>query len=678
MTNYSLYIDESGGFEDNKTVGKRASLIAGWVARNNLDHDSLRSTLLQWNAKMQHGKFHATEWRKRNSKTAEALLSGVFPLVSCQNAYAVVAIENRLAVSTQDDRQTYLDMLVELIAAVLMQIQNDGLASTALPLQVYLAERKGQTINEIDLLLKYRLRVLLAGCPDKRLVSGYNLHLRYLNFPAEALIKPESKLRLKDALFPELVLADFICNELYQRRTIKTVPKGLTNILWIPMLFEADPFWRDINLYRRERMWLKLVMELSSDNALKWLANHSRLQADFSEIYDGALRNCLATSTDELLQTIKTRLFAQRNWNQADRLMKKISKQCSSVPVHLIAKFKWECILLRWDIANHAGDHDSARSEYDRFRQLLTDNEYHRWEFIKDISEYYNRYAIALTDRHDFAAAEKVLDEAIEIERAFLKVQISVQGKMLTPRYSDSLGKLLSSKGQLYSKKSIRYQDCAFKSLELFDEAEVHLQSSFDFSRQRNYRVEVLLSSTENIEAISNAYSLLIGVNRDYKPDDLLKDIPVWSFDMLYWLRWMAVERTELGSAYRREVIGRYKTFDIVEPTGYPGTSILYWLGVIALQAEKNDIALSIWEKCADLDPTNLTGLGVLHALKIRSLCQLALRSAEPRVRLQKILADGKWNHGLSEYLDKYIQFARQGTLDRSHIISLINDIPYS
>ena len=141
-----MYIDESGDFKDGEGLPTgRNSIVGGWIADNDLDHDELRQRLTAWYHQVENGltkpEYHATHWRKQDQ--GRKLLKQICELAEEQKPYRILLVENRSKSTEETADGTYLDILVELIVDALFDILEKRRNKDAFPLQVYVAERKG-------------------------------------------------------------------------------------------------------------------------------------------------------------------------------------------------------------------------------------------------------------------------------------------------------------------------------------------------------------------------------------------------------------------------------------------------------------------------------------------------------------------------------------------------------
>lgn len=680
---YAVYIDESGAFSETPKDGVRPSFIAGWIARHDNDHPELRAVLDDWRRRLGAPRLHAMEWRE--SSEGREVLDGVFQLLADQSPFGVIAIENRFSISTKDSRKTYLDMLVELLLDTLLFIRREGRQREAFPLRIYLAERMGQWMTEIDLLLKYRLRSLLVDSRDKTLIDAYSLHVRHLNLPAEKLLERESLERKDTGLMPEMALADFLCNALYHRNSLRVKPPTLNAGLWHVILFEEDPFWRDIKFFQSQGLWERMALEMTSRRGRQWKEEHPKVSNEMDLLLKQALQNCLIHSSSQIVANLKKEILSARDWEQARRLVRGLEMSLENAPLHLRPLVQWQLNMLGWDVANHMGDCAEAALRFQSFLDCLDQPQFRRLEFIREAPEFFNRHAVSLCDRYEFDAAEKILNHALAMEKRFLDTPVEVSGKEYLPEKSDSLGKIYSTLGQLYTKMAVRDPSLAGFALECIGESMRHLQASYEANRQRNYRIEALLVSGGGKDR--DILQLLAEEGAFADAAAFFASMPPDSFDMLYWLRWLAVTEAPLAGECVKAVLGMEGAFLDIDGGSYPGMSVLYHFGRIAARESKKEAARRAWRKASQSKPAPGSkggkAAGVLDTLRLRPLCALALAFPEEKETasqgigaiLEAIAASHLIDGG---YFSRYPSQPPGGVYGDALLKELERDIPYS
>ena len=238
--------------------------------------------------------------------------------------------------------------------------------------------------------------------------------------------------------------------------------------------------------------------------------------------------------------------------------------------------------------------------------------------------------------------------------------------------------------GQLYSKQAYRQPAKAVNALRCFDKAERHLQQNFDLPRQRNYRIEALLVSRQpNSEA---AIYKLLSNDVATPPEALFSTIGYNSFDTLYWLRWMMLPGNSSATPYKKEIINHHLTqFLETVADGYPGMSILYYVGQLAWAYNKKSAAIAAWNLAAE-PGRSIKYAGVLQTLAFRPLCELILRNSDDDDALTKdidslktIISKIKTGDFINPgYFEDYFLILDAKDLPRDLLERLQYDIPYS
>ena len=558
---YALYIDESGNFKENNMTGSgRTSIVGGWIVRNDEDHDILRKKLNEWYASIANQltkkEFHATEWRKHEQ--GRVLLSRVFTLADEMKPFSIVFIENRSGNLSENADSTYLDMLVELIVNSIFDILDSRKDREALPLQVYVAERKGVPDWEIQKLVLYRLRALLSGSIYKNRVNvqkACTIHIRKLKQSPDLLLNSQSRSREKTALMPELILADFLCNTLYQMEYFKDKPDQLTSCQWHPQIYIQDPFWNELQTYKNQKRWVEIIVEIVSESGSQWSKDNPAMKAEFDLLLDEAMKKTVSklSSVNKLLSAVFGLIHDRnRDLKHASAIIQIVESCLSGAPSHLVQILKWHLSTFRLSIANHQGDNKEAEICFDEFCTLFENPEYQRSEFLQSVSDNYNRYAVAMTDRYEFEQTEKILRESIAVEETFLKTEFTIQNRLFKAHKSDGLGKIYSNLGQLYSKMAYRDPEKSLRALDCFDKAESHMQQSLDLPRQKNYRIEALLLSPQ--DGCEDTIYNLLAEGSEITPETLFSTIEYDSFNAMYWLRWMLMPKNKRAKPYKQEL----------------------------------------------------------------------------------------------------------------------------
>jgi len=689
---YALYIDESGNFKENNMTGSgRTSIVGGWMAKNDNDHDRLRQQLNKWYRSVAdllfEKAFHATEWRKH--KQGRFILDQVFPLANDLKPHSIIFMENRSTNLPKQADSTYLDMLIELIVTTIFSLLESRRDRDAFPLQIYVAERKGVPQWEIEKLVQYRLRAVLSGSEYHHKITPQKIcavHIKKLKKSPELINNAQSRSRDKMGLMPELILADFICNSLYQLDLLQQKPKTLTTCEWQASMYIPDPFWNDLNTFRNQKRWVEILLAMVSVQGQEWAANNNAMSTAYSDLLDETINHIMTNlpAIQTLLASLSKIIHHTRDFLHATAIINILEKNLDRTPSHLAQTIVWNLSTLKLSIANHQGDNKSAADCFENFTRLFENPSYQRTEFFQSVSDNYNRHAVARSDRYEFDKAESVLKDAIAVENVFLSTPFEIDNRTFNARKSDNLGKIYSTLGQLYSKQGYREPTKAVEALTCFDQAKNHMQQSFDPPRQRNYTIEALLVSrqADNAAAI---YQLLSN-GATLSPEALFSSIGYDSFNTLYWLRWMVLPDNPLATPYKKEMIKHHLTqFLESANTGYPGMSIHYYVGQLAWAYNKKSAAITAWNQAAE-PGRDIKYAGVLQTLALRPLCKLILHTlgddaalaadtASLKTIISKIKSGGSIN---SDYFKDYFLMLETEDLPRDLLEQLQKDIPYS
>jgi hypothetical protein len=637
---YAFYIDESGDFREGESPGAGSSLVAGWLADHDDDHDNLRQQFMEWYGQMepqlpgQDKEYHACKWRK--TEMGRKLLSEVFDLICAQKPVAVFALENKTRSTSENADSTYLDMLVEIIITALFYLMKKRRGDEAINLIIYIAERKGLPDWEIRKLVMYRFRMLMGSSEYRSRWLGsdsFNVFVRALKKPPSALPESASRRREKNGLMPELILADFLCNSLFQLPRITEIPSPFKSVDFMPASFERDSFLRVLSSYRDQGRFTDMVLELKTPEGMGWLSENPDRKSDYEALVTEAMTAIMSAQgrVRKLITSIDVIIRYDRNWDYAKTLMDCVEEHIGLAPEYLRPYVQWNLAQFRLVIANHTGNHKEAAQRFDQLQDFLGREAFQRTEFLMEAPENYNRHAVSITDVYAFDKARKILEESVALEEKLLKVEFSIQGRQFIPSYSDSLGRIYSTLGQLQTKLAVRDSTLSQAALDCFNLAEKHLQQSFEGSRLRNYRVEALLAG----HAASNAteiYRILCGGNA-ITPENLFDTVGFRSFDTMYWMRWLLLPGNDSARDFIK-VLFRDRAQKILELNGrrYPEMSILYYFGQLALEQSNLKIAREAWEKAVE-PGLSFKQAGVLQTLALRPLCQLAIHVNKARDR---------------------------------------------
>jgi len=690
---YALYIDESGDFKENNMTlsGVRTSIVGGWMTTHDDDHKRLRKQLNKWNDIMsrliQDEIFHATNWRKH--EPGRHILDQVFTLTNDLKSYSVVFIENRSTNLPELADSTYLDMLVELIVNTIFHLLDSRKDKEAFPLQVYVAERKGIPDWEIRKLVQYRLRAVLSGSKYHHSVipqSVCNIHIKALKKKSELINNAQSKSRDKVGLMPEMILADFLCNTLYQMPHFQEKPKALSHCYWQPSIYIPDLFWNNIQTYKKQKRWVEVLVSLLSRQGEVWAGENQTMSDDYTVLLEECISHVVTnlTAIQKLNVTLLTMIQDTRDFNHAATIIKTLERYQKHIAPHLIQTIKWNNAIFKLSIANHQGDNKTAAQTFDDFTRLFEKPQYQRTEFFQSLAEIYNRHGVAMTDRYEFKKTEKLLKASIHVEEIFLNTPFKIQDQTFIPQKSDSLGKIYSTLGQLYSKQAYREPEKAIKALACFDEAEKHMQQSFDPARQRNYRIEALLL-TGSRKRVDEIYAMLTQ-GMDVLPETLFSTLQYNSFDTMYWLRWMLIPDNKTATPYKKALVKKHlNQFLEIDGTRYPEMSILYYAGKLAWSYNKKNLAIKAWNLAANAG-RDIKFAGVIQTLALRPLCELILKNqgddsvlAMDRSSLQAIL--GKIKSGgyiNTDYFEAYFCMLEEEGISKILLEKLRKDIPYN
>jgi len=315
---------------------------------------------------------------------------------------------------------------------------------------------------------------------------------------------------------------------------------------------------------------------------------------------------------------------------------------------------------------------------------LFKNPQYQRTEFFQSMAENYNRHAVTITDQYEFEKTERVLKASIQVEEVFLNTPFEIQGQTFVPQKSDNLGKIYSTLGQLYSKQAYREPGKAIKALACFDEAEKHMQQSFDPARQRNYRIEALLL-TDSGKSVDQIYAMLTQ-GMDVLPETLFSTLQYNSFDTMYWLRWMLIPNNKTAAPYKKALVKNHlNQFLELDGKKYPEMSILYYAGKLAWSYNKKNLAIKAWNLAA-IAGRDIKFAGVLQTLALRPLCELILNNqgddsalagdmASLQVILGKIKSGGYIN---TDYFEAYFCMLEEEGISKILLEKLRKDIPYN
>ena len=688
---YALYIDESGNFkENNMTDSGRTSIVGGWMAKNDDDHDRLRQQLNQWYRSiadlLSEKAFHATEWRKHEQ--GRLILNQVLPLTNDLKPHSIIFMENRSTNLPEQADSTYLDMLVELIVTTIFSLLESRRDRDAFPLQIYVAERKGVPQWEITKLVQYRLRAVLNGSEFHHKITPQKIctvHIKKLKKSPELINNAQSRSRDKMGLMPELILADFICNSLYQLDILQQKPKTLTACEWRPSMYIPDPFWNDLNTFRNQKRWVEIFLAMVSVQGEEWAANNKAMLTAYSDFLDETIVHIITNlpAIQTLIASLSRIIHQSRDFIHATAIINILEKNLDRTPSHLAQTLVWNLSTFRLSIANHQGDNKSAADCFENFIRLFENPSYQRTEFFQSVADNYNRHAVAMTDRYKFDKAEALLKDAIAVEKVFLSTSFEIDNRTFNAQKSDNLGKIYSTLGQLYSKQAYRKSSKAAEALACFAQAKNHMQQSLDPPRQRNYTIEALLVSRQADKAAA-IYQLLSN-GATLSPEALFLNIGYNSFDTLYWLRWMVLPNNTVATPYKKELIKHHLT-QLLETVnnGYPGMSIHYYVGQLAWAYNKKSAAIRAWNLAAG-QGRDIKYAGVLQTLALRPLCKLILHNlgddvalaadtASLKSILSKIKSGGSIN---AEYFKDYFLMLDADDLPRDLLEQLQKDIPY-
>ncbi|WP_294160084.1 hypothetical protein [uncultured Selenomonas sp.] len=602
MTNYYLYLDESGNFEEK---GGAPSVVAGFLLKSRgIAPEAAQRLLNQVKttdasfADVSTEPFHAMEDAKAGVKGLARYITALLTTFSKERGARLVCFTNQKDNVIVNSDKTYLNVFASgiyaLIQTLLRETQRD---MDAFQLHVLYAHRiETETLKEHDLYVRigrdeYRQRIeeriglLLAKLPraDRRRI-------------APVVLETEN-----GAKHPPLMLADAVCFALRGGRSrFSLLQSGIIDELAsLSYLVPEKATWEmleDCFVQNRMADAILLWYGLYGKDLGRRKKSFQRTLVHYFAGADSLERSITAGIISEYFQQI----LSMRRYDAAnelfDALMRDFFPLMEENGIRLDA-MKFDLHFYRLTTATHQGNTRVSAQEIVVCRMLLK-----RLPKTFETLDYYLKYKLRVVEHwknaYAFDEAVRALEQYKECMENLLGVLADVGdlGDYSAGVTSDTLGKIYGS--LLQTQTFLGLHDAAHfaDARAAFDSAMEQFTDERDRQREYQYRTATEIAAG----AYDNARRCLcraVAVDAEAAPDALLAAILAVTsvsgrlFALVHYahlMDWALRDGHALGRAFydawQKAASGVHALFPDTEEDAYPRTTILWHFGAACAQ----------------------------------------------------------------------------------------------
>ena len=528
MKEYTLYLDESGDFEE---VAKRPSMVAGYLIEGiNFDDNKARTILEKVKNKnelfeqINIKNFHGMEDRSVNLLE---LCVCAFEEMAKISGLCFVSFINKKNFKVVNNDITYLNVLTDGIIQLLQNlvIKNNN---EAVMLNINYARRKDVTISN-----RFHIYTPIENYRYKNRIDEY-LFWRLEKLDASDREKFNYSLTMGDAkIAPTLMLADLVCNCLRGKVTVlKSEQKQRINVVsanskLLQFKSQQNTIWKDIknSLCKNDISeaicdWYIYLNDSTEEIKKEFhdllLTTINRLDSKILEIQYIIIGQRIRTLIDNR-KFIIAEQFCQNIINDLFKVLKKDDE--------ISKAFYFDICFYCLTIATHQGDTFKEIHYVDECNKALAD-----MKITFENINYYLRYKLRIAEHYknifEFDKAIKLLKKLEVIQNDSLALFECIDSLEGIPKklHSDNLGKIYGSMISAIFYKIDITQDDFIQAIDYSQKAVNEFTKSSDL--QRHYQIRCQLEYTFNkTEEAYNYLSKSLGFEDCAKPNVLLQKI---------------------------------------------------------------------------------------------------------------------------------------------------------
>ncbi len=486
MALYSIFIDESGNFDDLNNL----SLVAGFITTKPATEvediiDNVFNELSEQFKVKDRLLHHLTQLKWKKKEEAFAIVEQLFKKVS-KDEFSYFLMANELNVKIENPDDTYLNMLCDALANIILNIHGtDKFAK----FKIYPAIKKRNSIVEKHLSFSEERRLDFDEIFIKEYSGLVTEKIRNLFFQIGKEL-PEVEVILKNARhYSPLFLSDYLCNTIYNRdkEPSKTIfetyikPKLKFNYMFslTTIRNQIDTSLYNGNYYNSLFMLLKAyegvekIAEGERERLLVIKAIDSMEKSLTSFFSKPDYRENLEWAITYLLKNIEFQSKRDKNHQKALLWYRKLINFIEALSLPDANKLYFLILVDKISLLNRSGYLINHRKLIDKAESMIP-FVLNSTEIIQKVVHFYNVAAVSMFSMYQFEEAKRYIKKSLNYLENFNKTIPSLLSDFSYKQIkTPELGKALGTKGRIETicslfekQESINFENEFEKSLE--------------------------------------------------------------------------------------------------------------------------------------------------------------------------------------------------------------------
>lgn len=503
MAVYSIFIDESGNFDDLNNL----SLVAGFITTKTAKEvDEIVNDLFLYLSEKYEVKdrliHHLTQLKRQKREEAFEIVEELLVKVE-DYKFSYFLMTNQLNIKIEDPDDTYLNMLCDAMANIILNIHaKDSFAE----FKIYPAIKKRNSVVERRLSFNEERKLDF----DEIFIKEYSglvtekIKALFLQIGQDM---PKVEVILKNARhFAPLFLSDYLCNTIYNREKepSKTIfeshiqPRLDFNFMFslTTIRNQIDTSLFNGNLYNAIFMLLKAyegveeVGETEEERVLI-LESLDRLEQFLIDYFSNReFEDRLGWAITYILKNIELQSKKDKNHKRALLWYRKLINLVSSIPFESMKKLKFSILVDKLSLLNRSGYLINHTQLIGKIENMIPEV-LNSTDIIQRVIHFYNVAAVSHLSMYQFDNAFIYIDKSLKyLSHLSNRLPEFLEGfayeKIQIPEY----GKALGTAGRNNSLRNVFLTDNDENTeINYFDMALEHLKSSESKLRCLSYMV---------------------------------------------------------------------------------------------------------------------------------------------------------------------------------------------
>lgn len=529
MTDYELWLDESGQFNNDKEVlkkGWRPSLIGGILFKKKDFSENLA----------EHVK--GENYNHSNESNVNEVFDRFAELVNKNVKF--IDISNDELVYIIDSNLTYQNMMAQGIIQIISKLKEQN--KDGVKLHILIAER-GDCTSDNKNKRKVTVEQYRSRIEERILLEGYKKNIDTESWEIEV---QDAK---KDT---RLIMADIVCNAFLTRDTkFKDEKRKFINEVhddedktWTFSVFE-DSFESQIKRYIIDQKIADAVFYLCQNNDEELISRKMKDIGNYLQSASGNEINLhVKDISSKLMYIIDVRREYEKCLNLLDNLLKHwlpVLKDNSRENDYLYNIAKLDYLFYKDTIYTHMGDVEGSLCCERQCDELISTMSL-TWEHVAYKMKYANRKIVTRINMFDFEGALEAAGNLVNACEG-VKEALQLADENSEEGHFDELAKTFGTEAQLHMFRIREDRQHYCQAIECSDKAIREFEDEKDRRKQYSYRVQIETEGKEFDKALEYLYRQNgLDVNKS-ELKDVVTEVVKYEFGLSAYIRLMAEGR---------------------------------------------------------------------------------------------------------------------------------------